>query len=144
MHANAQKILKKLTTRGALSLEDLADLLKVEARKLLSKKGGSRSASAAARQASSLARNHLRPLIREGYVKRVGRGQYAATSKGTQAVGARPARKQIRKRAKKQAKKQSPARAGQSVTSLRAELAALQTHLKQLATWVQKVRARIK
>ncbi len=98
MHENAKKILKNLgSRRKALGLNDLTTLFMAEAKKLLASKGGSTAKAAVAKQASSLARNHLRSLVGQGLVKRVGRGEYALTGKKT------PTRKKVAK--KKVAKK---------------------------------------
>ena len=165
MHDNAHKMLKKLASGDKLTLEQLAQVLQSEAKKLLAEKGGPRSAAAATQQASSLARNHLRPLIREGYVRRVGRGQYEVTASGTLALSGKAKKKVAKKKvARKKVAKKKPvrkklarkklarkkparkklARKKGAGASLHGDLARLQAHLQQLATWVQKVRSRLK
>jgi hypothetical protein len=167
MHENAKKILTKLgSRRKALGLNDLTTLFMAEAKKLLASKGGSTAQAAVAKQASSLARNHLRTLVGQGLVKRVGRGEYDLTGKKT------PARKKVAKKkvakkkavkkvarkkvarkkvtrkkkvakktaAKKTAAKKSTAKAHLGV---RKELTEIRKQLKQLTGRIDKLRANL-
>jgi len=164
MHENAQKILRKLATKKtAASLDELAKVFRAEAKKRLTAKGGSRTAKAVGQQANSLVRNHLRPLVRAGYVKRSARGTYSVTAKGKKAlVGAAKAaprtkarakpkaaragtatRKKVAKRkvakrkvAKRKAAKKAPA-------NVKAELADIRKQLKQLTGRLDRIMKKV-
>lgn len=142
MHKNAQLILKKIaTSRGGVSLEDLARAFQAEAKRMLAAKGAGRSAQAVGKQANSLVRNHLRPLVEQGYIKRAGRGEYTATAKGRKVLGAKP-RATAKTRAKAPAKAQAKTRAKtptKAKKGLRTELAAIRAQLKKLSGRVEKL-----
>jgi hypothetical protein len=142
MHKNAQRILKKIaTSRGGVSLEDLARAFQAEAKRMLTAKGGGRSAQAVGRQANSLVRNHLRPLVEQGYVKRAGRGEYTATAKGRKALGSATPKATAKTRAKApaKAKAKAPAKGKGAKKDLRAELTAIRAQLKKLSGRVEKL-----
>lgn len=148
MHKNAQRILKKIaTSQSGLSLEDLARTFQAEAKRMLAAKGGSRSAQAVGRQANSLVRNHLRPLVEQGYVKRAGRGEYTATAKGRKVLGGAKPRAAAKTRAKAPAKAKAKTKAKAKAKTktptakkgLRTELAAIRAQLKKLSGRVEKL-----
>jgi hypothetical protein len=147
MHENAQRILKKIaTSRGGINLDDLARAFQAEAKRMLASKGGSRSAQAVGKQANSLVRNHLRPLVRAGFVKRAGRGAYTVTAKGRKALGGPAAgkAKTVKKaKAVKKAKTAKKAKAARKTKAakknLRVELSAIRAQLKRLSGRVEKL-----
>jgi hypothetical protein len=153
MHANAQRILKKLVKKGAVSLEKLAKGFMAEAKKQLAAKRGSRTAQAVGAQASSLVRNHLRPLINGGYVKRSGRGEYTVTAKGRKLAVAPAKKAKPKKTAKKKitkkrvAKKTATKKTATKKTAtkgLRTELAAIRKQLKKLQGRLAKITKKVK
>jgi hypothetical protein len=162
MHENAQKILRKLATRkSAVSLDDLAKVFQAEAKKRLAAKGSSRSAKAVGQQANSLVRNHLRPLVRAGYVKRSARGTYTVTAKGKSALTTKKAapKKKAKAKAKSRAKPKTKVRATRARAkkktarkktarkvaprNVKAELADIRKQLKQLTGRLDRIMKKV-
>jgi hypothetical protein len=86
-------------------------------------------------------RNHLRPLVEQGYVKRAGRGEYTATAKGRKALGSATPKATAKTRAKApaKAKAKAPAKGKGAKKDLRAELTAIRAQLKKLSGRVEKL-----